>query len=285
MTLNDSYLENPTCRTPVWLTRYSYPQNIPGTTASLVNEWRQNAPCGVIASHRTCRGAVKEMDQTACKPGSVPPGAETPDLGDHSSGPPLAGRFSRPTRTAQAYDSPALIAEGSRSLFGLAPGGACHAVPVTSDAVGSYPTLSPFPLRREEVCFLWRYPWGRPRRALPAAMSSWSPDFPRPPCESRDRPAVWSARKVVAGGGEVKLASPLPRGEAREGEVGRGRLGHAAPQKVEQASARPSPYLSLSLRGGEELSTLPMARSSSTVPSLSRTRRGKRPSTTKPRRS
>ena len=31
------------------------------------------------------------------------------------------------------------------SLFGLAPGGACHAADVAADAVGSYPTLSPFP--------------------------------------------------------------------------------------------------------------------------------------------
>ena len=46
----------------------------------------------------------------------------------------------------------------------------------------------------EAVCSLWRYPWGRPRRALPAAMSSWSPDFPRLPQGSRDRPAIWSAR-------------------------------------------------------------------------------------------
>src|SRR5690606_21358569 len=30
-------------------------------------------------------------------------------------------------------------------LFGLAPGGACHAADVAADAVGSYPTLSPFP--------------------------------------------------------------------------------------------------------------------------------------------
>ena len=87
----------------------------------------------------------RKMDQTACKPGSVPPAPEGAGLGDHSSGPSLAGRFSRPTRTAQAYDSPARIAEGARSLFGLAPGGACHATPVTRRAVGSYPTLSPFP--------------------------------------------------------------------------------------------------------------------------------------------
>src|SRR6201746_1996537 len=52
------------------------------------------------------------MDQTACKPGSVPPASETPDIGDHSSGPPLAGRFSRPTRTARAYDSPTLLPRG-----------------------------------------------------------------------------------------------------------------------------------------------------------------------------
>ena len=42
-------------------------------------------------------------DQTAYKPGSVPP-ANGRD--DHSSGPPIAGRFSRPTRTPQAYDGP-----------------------------------------------------------------------------------------------------------------------------------------------------------------------------------
>jgi hypothetical protein len=33
----------------------------------------------------------------------------------------------------------------SSSLFGLAPGGACHAVPVAGDAVRSYRTFSPLP--------------------------------------------------------------------------------------------------------------------------------------------
>ncbi|GGA46656.1 hypothetical protein GCM10011499_15500 [Pelagibacterium lentulum] len=28
------------------------------------------------------------------------------------------------------------------------------------------------------VCFLWHFPWGRPRRALPGTVFSWSPDFP-----------------------------------------------------------------------------------------------------------
>ncbi len=43
------------------------------------------------------------MDQTAYKPGSV---SSANRRGDHSSGPPIAGRFSRPTRTSRAYDSP-----------------------------------------------------------------------------------------------------------------------------------------------------------------------------------
>ena len=44
------------------------------------------------------------------------------------------------------------------------------------------------------VCFLWHFPWGRPRRALPGTVFPWSPDFP-PPGRNRgpegDHPTVW----------------------------------------------------------------------------------------------
>jgi hypothetical protein len=30
------------------------------------------------------------------------------------------------------------------------------------------------------VCFLWHYPWGRPRRPLAGTVFPWSPDFPPP---------------------------------------------------------------------------------------------------------
>ena len=60
-----------------------------------------------------------------------------------------------------------------------------------------YPTLNS---RTRAVCFLWRCPWDRSRRVLPAAMSPWSPDFPRP-CFRRSataRPSgprrEWAAR-------------------------------------------------------------------------------------------
>jgi len=81
-------------------------------------------------------------------------------------------------------------------LFGLAPGGVCRAAPVTSCAVRSYRTLSPLPASRgprQAVCFLWHFPWGRPRRTLSGTVFPWSPDFP--PCFSRERhgdhPAIW----------------------------------------------------------------------------------------------
>jgi hypothetical protein len=43
--------------------------------------------------------------------------------------------------------------------------------------------------------FLWHFPWGRPRRALPGTVLPWSPDFPPPPCGKGDHPAVWQADK------------------------------------------------------------------------------------------
>jgi len=30
----------------------------------------------------------------------------------------------------------------------------------------------------EAVCFLWHFPWGRPRRTLSGTVFPWSPDFP-----------------------------------------------------------------------------------------------------------
>ena len=93
-------------------------------------------------------------------------------------------------------------------LFGFAPGGACHAVSVAGHAVRSYRTLSPLPVYpkvKKAVYFLWRYPWGHPRRVLPAAILPWSPDFPqvRLP-SSRDRPAIWPAGLLRAKAVKIK---------------------------------------------------------------------------------
>ena len=50
------------------------------------------------------------------------------------------------------------------------------------------------------VCFLWHFPWGRPRRPLAGTVFPWSPDFPHPqPFGSRwcGRPAGWQGDKGV----------------------------------------------------------------------------------------
>jgi hypothetical protein len=134
------------------------------------------------------------MDQTAYKPGSVPPGAETTDAAIIPLDRPL--RVGSRDLPGPLRPTTALPAQGGRTVpirscswRGL-PCRFCH-----QKRGGLLP--HPFTLTcKQAVCFLWRYPWGHPRRVLPAAMSSWSPDFPRPSCEGRDRPAVWSARNL-----------------------------------------------------------------------------------------
>ncbi len=152
------------------------------------------------------------MDQTVCKPGSVPP-AVTRGRDGHSSGPSVAGRFSRPTRVSgpatacrscDRRDTP--IWSCSRRGLPCRPG---H--PVRGGLLPHPFTLTPLRQRlRGAVCFLWRYPWGHPRRALPAALSPWSPDFPPSftacAVSEGDRPTVWSAIRVGGGGARVKGA-------------------------------------------------------------------------------
>src|ERR1700746_4022610 len=86
------------------------------------------------------------MDQTACKPGSVPP-ADADATVIHLDRPLRDGSRDQPGPLGPATVLPcsAETSQGARSLFGLAPGGACHAGPVAGPAVRSYRTLSPLP--------------------------------------------------------------------------------------------------------------------------------------------
>ena len=62
------------------------------------------------------------------------------------------------------------------------------------------------------VCFLWHFPWDRSRRALPATLFPWSPDFPLPrpfgPSGS-GHPAIWS-RGICKTGGPGGQVIPAP---------------------------------------------------------------------------
>ena len=138
-------------------------------------------PCLAI---RAARGRLRVNSrqhrerQTACKPGSVPPCG-----GDgHSSGTSVAGRLARPTRAATRKTR---LGDCSpdRSYLVLLPVGFTVPLPLPGARCALTAPFHPYPLGRkagQAVCFLWHFPWGRPRRALPGTVFPWSPDFPLP---------------------------------------------------------------------------------------------------------
>jgi len=134
----------------------------------------------------------QNRSQTACKPGSVrrpSPGEGWPFLWDACR---QAPRATDPGGGAEAR----LSGEPDvPPLFGLAPGGVCHAATVAGSAVRSYRTLSPLPQAansRRRFAFCCTFPGVAPAGRYPAPMLPWSPDFPRPSLrESRGHPAVW----------------------------------------------------------------------------------------------
>ncbi len=101
----------------------------------------------------------------------------------HSSGTPVSGRLMRPTRAASAE------ATGRNATFR-------PAAPIRSCSRWGLPcrlrrrsrgallpprftlTARPGAPGGPAVCFLWHFPWGRPRRALPGTVPPWSPDLP-----------------------------------------------------------------------------------------------------------
>ena len=87
-------------------------------------------------------------------------------MDDHSSAALVTKAVKLPTRTP-GLKFPVEVSAGgacapdrgpfhARFLFGIAPGGACHAVLVAKTAVGSYPTVSPSPQIRWTGPTLWQ---------------------------------------------------------------------------------------------------------------------------------
>ena len=119
-------------------------------------------------------------------------------LDDHSSGTPVAGRFTQPTRMTEPETALNARRHPTSSLFGLAPGGVClDRLPLPAARCALTAPFHPcVRLLRTRIrgLFLWHCPWGRPRRALPGTVFPWSPDFPPPrPFEPRGsgHPASW----------------------------------------------------------------------------------------------
>jgi hypothetical protein len=152
--------------------------------------------------------------QSACKPGSGWPEDSSPDVTAIPLGRALLRASSNQPGRQGPETGPSPLARKASSLFGFAPGGACHAVPVAGSAVRSYRTFSPLPREEgrsflhEAVRSLWRFPWGRPRRTLSGTVFPWSPDFPPPkkPEFSRERPSGRLAGRASARSGAPRQA-------------------------------------------------------------------------------
>lgn len=133
---------------------------------------------------------------------------------------------------------PGLSDADTGSLFGVAPGGACHARDVAVPPVRFDRTVSPLPRFRRRrtsgsagaVCSLWRCPSALAVRALPGTVASWSPDFPPREAVKRTLSAAVRppARHGTYGDGRcasMKLeASPGGVGASGGGILARGRV-------------------------------------------------------------
>ena len=118
------------------------------------------------------------------------------ERGGHSSWAHVAMRLTQPTRTVGRKQpsrvSPRTAPIRFCSRWGLPCRSCCQS------RGGLLP--HPFTLAADDaaaVCFLWHFPWGRPRRPLAGTVSPWSPDFPHPQpfgSRGRGRPASWQAR-------------------------------------------------------------------------------------------
>ncbi len=135
---------------------------------------------------------IGEICQTACKPGSVPVSGRRPFIWDARCRTPRATYPDSGAKT-RLRPKPRAVPTWSCSRWGLP----CRPCCQRRGALLPHPfTLTRADWRNRStgaVCFLWHFPWGRPRRALPGTVSPWSPDFPPSICMKSGHPAVWRA--------------------------------------------------------------------------------------------
>ena len=146
--------------------------------------------------------------QTACKPGSVQPRACQRRIGTTIPLGRASLRASRDQPGRQGGNAPASHVRFSPTAPPATPIRSCSrwGLPCRLCCQGRG-ALLPHHFTRADwscdepaVCFLWHFPWSRPRRPLTGTVFPWSPDFP-PPWPGRQqrwsrgqgsgRPAVW----------------------------------------------------------------------------------------------
>jgi len=188
------------------------------------------APRPVIAGRSRSDPARSAQCQTACKPGSVRPGkggTAIPlgrDLRRASCDQPGRRVGNIPGGGAACRPYSVLLPVGFAVPPALPPARCALAAP-----------FHPCPQRPEAVravCFLWHFPWGRPRRRLAGTVFPWSPDFPPAAgfsARTGGRPAVWPTRDAR---GSEPRQPPLHRSPSSSSSVARQLSGMERGQSV-----------------------------------------------------
>ena len=126
------------------------------------NAWVNNSSCT-----RNFKGGRPLIIKSVRRPVSRVLSPPLRAMDGHSSGTSVAGRLARPTRKAMRKPirgpKPPAFPIWSCSRWGLP----CHARHRARGALLPHPfTLTGRPRGVSAVCFLWHFPWGRPRRTL-----------------------------------------------------------------------------------------------------------------------
>ena len=122
------------------------------------------------AQSRQAHMGIAEDARKACKPDSVP---GLPPWMTIPLAPPLpAGSSCQPGPLGLKRPCGGILADlpRARPLFGIAPGGACRAVPVARSAVGSCPTVSPLPCMQGGLVLCGAFPGVAPAGRYPAPL-------------------------------------------------------------------------------------------------------------------
>jgi hypothetical protein len=146
-----------------------------------------------VSGSTRIRSKVGKIRQKACKPGSVrragrAPLGRWPFIWDARHRTPRATDPDSSVKT-RLRPKPRTVPIWFCSRWGLP----CHDRYRPRGALLPHPFTLTLPQTAQAVCFLWHFPWGRPRRVLPGTVFPWSPDFPPSPAKTGNsgHPAVW----------------------------------------------------------------------------------------------
>ena len=181
--------------------------------------------CAVMGQRPSPRG---REDQTACKPGSVPP-AFADAAAIPLDRPLLDGSRDLPGRLGRRA-LPRIGIRGATSLFGLAPGGACHAASIAGDAVRSYRTLSPLPWARgpRRFAFCGAIPGVAPGGRYPPPFRRGARTFLPFPCRKERPPGRLVRAEIGRGGAQGQVGRQARRQDSLSSAISRARVSPSA---------------------------------------------------------